>query len=148
MFIIYLKDLLTKVADNDIVSYADDSAVITAGETREVTINKMNKLSAEIDVWLAANKLTLNANKTIYITFGNYCDSVPINLEVKIKDKLLDRVEYCRYLGVIIDYNSKWNEHIKYLVNKTKNLTFAFCRLSKFMENRTLMVTYSQYCKL
>lgn len=92
--------------------------MITEGETWKETINEMNKSLAEIDVGLADKKLILNANIMVYITFGNYCDSVPINLYVKIKDKLLDRVECCKYLGVLIDYNLKWNKHIEYLVNE------------------------------
>ena len=34
--------------------------------------------------WLVFNKLTLNTNKTVYMTFGSYCDSVPNALHIKL----------------------------------------------------------------
>ena len=33
--------------------------------------------------WLASDKLSLNVNKTVYMTFGLYCNSVPKDLSIK-----------------------------------------------------------------
>ena len=50
---------------------------------------KMNKSLEHIANWLAINKLSLNTNKTVYMTMGNYSDSVPIKLDIEIhKQKL------------------------------------------------------------
>lgn len=50
------------------------------------------------------------------MTFGNYCDSVPTNIEILIEYQLLNSVEYCKYLGIICDYNVKWNKYDEYLL--------------------------------
>ena len=62
--------------ENSILSYADGSAVISSGKTWKEVESEMNQLLEEIAIWLALNKLTLHINKTVCITFGNYCDSV------------------------------------------------------------------------
>ena len=53
---------------------------------------------------------------------GNYCDSVPKHIEVKIRDKDLNRVEVYKYLGVMLDYNLNWNKHIQYIIKKNQIL--------------------------
>ena len=57
--------------------------------------------------WLAVNRLSLNISKTVYITFGAYSDSVPKEMEVKINNTKLTRLQNCKYLGVIFDSTMK-----------------------------------------
>ena len=85
----------------------------------------MNKYLKEVSTWLALNKLTLNVIKTTYITFGNYCDSVPKSLDIKTHNEKIQRVNMYKYLGVIFDYTLRWNEHINY----KKIKIFNFCIL-------------------
>ena len=71
---------------------------------------------------------------------GNYCDSVPNNLCVKIGYKELKRVEYCKYLGLYVDYNMKWDKHIEHIVNKTKYLLYVFAKFSSFIQPKILLI--------
>ena len=75
-----------------IVSYADDTAVISEGITWNDALVKMSQLLAQIGNWLAINKLSLNIEKSLYITFGNYCNSIPELTELKLESKQLKRV--------------------------------------------------------
>ena len=62
---------------DSVISYADDTAVITSDENWDDAMNKMNLILDYIANWLIVNKLTLNVEKTVFITFGSYGDSVP-----------------------------------------------------------------------
>lgn len=42
-------------------------------------------------MWLATNKL--NVNKTVYMTFENYFDSVPKRLNIVIQNQSVKRVD-------------------------------------------------------
>ena len=84
---------------------------------RKNYVNMTKKLE-NISSWLYCNRLLLNIEKSVYITFGNYCDSVPDNIEIKINGLNLMRAESCKYLGLIYDYNMKWNIHINNIVKK------------------------------
>ena len=88
------------------------------------------------------NKLTLNISKTVYITFGNYCDSILKHSDIYINKEKLKRVNSSKYLGVNFDCNLKWDEHINYLIKKTSYLNFAFYKINKFMQINTLKVIY------
>ena len=69
---------------NTILSYADDTVVISGDDTWASAQEKINKVLDKIANWLALNKLSLNTNKTVYMTVGNYCDSVPRKIEIEI----------------------------------------------------------------
>ena len=62
------------------------------------------------------DKLSLNIKKTVHMTFGNYCDSVPEELNIHIQGIELNRIEYCKYLGIVIDYKLRWDKHIEYII--------------------------------
>lgn len=104
------------------VSYGDDTTALTKGNT-----------------WEELNKIDLNIDKTVHITFGNYCNSVPLNMEIRITNKILNGVQNYKYSGVIIDFNLKWNKHIEFIINKAK-YPFIFHKLAKFMDSKMLMV--------
>ena len=145
LFIIYINDLLTELPPDAISAYADDTAIITSGDTWDKAQDSMNRYLFIIDQCLARNKLSLNVGKTVYITFGNYCDSVPNQIDIKIKDKEINRVESCKYLGIMFDYNLRWDKHIQYIIKKTKYLIYIFYKISKSMTIETLRMIYYAY---
>lgn len=142
LFLLYVNDLLTGLPDDIIVSFADDTAVISTGKNWLTVETNMNIYLNKIQQWLALNELSLNIDKTVFITFGIYCDSVPKEFNVQINGQSLKRVEDCKYLGIVFDYRMLWYKHIEYLISKTKFLICIFYKLSKFMLTETLRSLY------
>ena len=99
---------------NTILSYADDTVVISGDDTWVSAQEKMNKFFDKIANWLALNKLSLNTNKTVYMTVGSYYDSVPRKIEIEIHKQKI---------------NIKWDKHIQYIINKTKYLIYVFAKI-------------------
>ena len=66
---------------DNILSYADDTILIVSEDSWSAAQDNMK---------LALNKLSLNIQKTMYITFGNYSNSVPETLNIKIQNKKLE----------------------------------------------------------
>ena len=133
-FILYVNDLLRGMPKDTVMSYADD--------TWTSVQDKMNAYLQHMSNWLALNKLSLNIQKSMYITFGNYCNSVPDTLNIKIKNQQTKRVHSYKYLGIYFDFDMKWNRHTEYIINKIKYLLFIFAKLKKCMETKTLMIMY------
>lgn len=142
LFVIYINDMLTGIIDDLIISYADDTVILTEGKTWKEAEQKMNKSLRSIEIWLASNKLSLNTDKTVYVTFGNYKDSVPTDVQIRIYNINLKRVENCKYLGIFIDYKMKWNKHVNHVINKTKYLIYVFANFAKIMDSSTLLMLY------
>jgi hypothetical protein len=136
LFILYINDLMASI------SYADDSVVLEIGSTWRSVEADMNQMLIDIDTWFSHNKLSLNLEKTVFMTFGCYYDSVPDDINISIRGRQLKRVESHSYLGVLIDYNLRWEQHINKLVNKTKYLIFVFGRLRDVVDLATLRMMY------
>ena len=100
LFLLYINDLLESLTSDNIIAYADDTVIIASDDTWQNTEKTMNLYLKHVASWLAHNKLSLNINKTVYIAFGNYCDSVPSKLCVKIDNSELKRVDSYKYLGI------------------------------------------------
>ena len=90
-----------------ILSYADDTTITSTGSTWAEVEVEMNEYLTVVSTWLALNQLSSNVTKTVQITFGIYYDSVPTNINIRIGNKYLKRVENCKYLGIYFDYNFK-----------------------------------------
>ena len=104
LFIFYINDLLTSMPEGEINSFADDMAVISNGSNWLEEEKKVDLQLRNIFRWLVLNKLLLNMEKTIFITFGSYINGVPKNFSVQIDNKQNDRIDSCKYLGVHFDY--------------------------------------------
>ena len=115
LFLLYINDLLLDIAEDSIVSYADDTAVVTLEKTWKEVETKRNETLHKISTWLAHNKLSLNTHKTVHIEFGNQVDSTPKNLDISIQGTKIKRVENTKYLGIIFDSHMRWNKHIEYI---------------------------------
>jgi len=78
--------------------------------------------------WFVANKLSLSLDKTCYTIFGaSDADKVKINL--KIDNVILQKINCTKYLGIFIDSNLIWENHIDYIYNKIIKFVGIFYRI-------------------
>ena len=79
-------------------------SVVLNGSNRPEVEKKVDIQLRNIFRWLVLNKLSLNIEKMIFITFDSYVNSAPENFSVQINNKQINRVDSCKYLGVHFDY--------------------------------------------
>ena len=86
------------------ILYADDTGVVAndnnLDKLLEIPNDELNKLS----IWLKANKLSLNIDKTYYILFHRARIKLPDDyLNMYMNKCTLTGIECYKYLGVILD---------------------------------------------
>ena len=67
------------------------------------------------------NKLSLNIVKTKYSLFYKpaLVGDLPLKLpELSISNQGVKRASYTKFLGVLLEENILWKEHLKYIENK------------------------------
>ena len=108
----------------------------------------VNQELQKINEWFEANKLSLNVEKTKYSLFHKPSkrDDLPLLLpKLLIKKRKVERVESVKFLGVLLDENVSWKNHIKYIENKVaKNIGLLY-RAKLFSENNSLLTLYYSY---
>ena len=71
-----------------------------------------------INKWFTANKLKLSISKCVYTVFNLTKKSLNIRYDLSINSTKLIRVNSTKYLGVHIDEDQTWQNHIHYIINK------------------------------
>ena len=86
----------------------------------------MSKELANVSDWFNANKLSLNVKKTKYSFFhkSSKKDNIPLQLpNLNINGSTVESESSIKFLGVWIDENLTWRDHIHTVENKiAKNI--------------------------
>ena len=84
-------------------------------------------------------------DKTVFVTFGCYANSLSNDISIVINGKKIKRLSYTKYLGIQIDCYLRWDYHIDYIIIKTKYLQFVFYKIQEFMAVKQLIMVYHAF---
>ena len=77
----------------------------------------MNEELTEIVLWLKIKKIALAIKKTHYMLFKNRVVAEK-DMCFKLYNGAVTQVKKTKFLGIIIDCNLTWKEHISYISGK------------------------------
>lgn len=153
LFIIYINDLISTSNLFKYVIFADDTNILCSDENIHGLIDKVNTELKTVDDWFCANKLSLNIDKTNFMIFTTSQNQIPNNVVIKIRDTKINRVFSTNFLGIIIDQNLNWKEHIRKIALKISKSIGALFKIRHKLNIKTLMKIYHsiiyshlQYC--
>ena len=112
-------------------------------------MNDIYNASNKLEFVLYANKLSLNVKKTHYIIFHPYQKRLNYGINIKIFDSCvnkyfnLERKEYVKYLGAMIDNHLSWKHHINYVALKMSRNIGIVSKLRHFVPPKTLYGIYN-----
>jgi hypothetical protein len=120
LFLIYMNDIHKAVPNKDLKLFADDTNLFLFGSDLKILEAEANDCLKKLEFWFYANKLSLNTEKTCYTAFkcNNKAQLDLLTFSLIINGKQINKVSSCKYLGVYIDDNFQWNEHIDYVYKK------------------------------
>lgn len=90
LFILYINDIFNILLKNPVAAYADDTVITGVGKTWVEAQQNMEVYSDKVGKWLYNNYLTLNVDKSSYITSGYNRDSVPNNFELSTYNQTIN----------------------------------------------------------
>ena len=149
LFLIYVNDMYKASNKLEFFLFADDTNLLYANKNLRSLETVMNDELLKIVDWLTANKLSLNVKKTNYIIFHPYQKRLNYDVNIKILDSRvnkyfnLERKEYVKYLGVMIDNHLSWKHHINYVALKISRNIGILSKLRHFVPPKTLFGIYN-----
>ena len=126
LFLIYINDIGNAVPEETVKLFADDTNLFVAGKTIALANEKANQSITLLNQWFLANKLSLNTNKTCYMVFP---PDIAHSVHVELNGNDLLCVHNFKYLGVVIDDELKWTDHIMHVYKKLLKFTGIFYKL-------------------
>ena len=121
LFLVFINDLHRNLNHCNDIQFADDTTIYKGHRSMRYLKWCIEMDMQNISDWFKANKLTLNISKSVYMIFSrkNHTD-----IDLKLGDNKLPKVTTTKFLGMWIDQNLNWNEHLSKLKTKVKrNLT-------------------------
>ena len=94
--------------------FADDTTVLTSHKNLNVLINTFNVELSKISTWFKCNKLSLNISFKKFMHFQTTSSNpdIPIPYDIRIDGIPLHRKDYTKFLGITIDKQLTWSQHI------------------------------------
>ena len=121
LFLLYINDLPNCLSNSQPSMYADDTHLTNADNDNCSIEASLNHDLSNINRWLIAIKLTLNMTKTEFMFIGSRqkLNSLAVLPALEINGTQLKRVNFTKSLGVLIDENLTWSNHINTISKKS-----------------------------
>ena len=102
----------------------------------------INEELKKVSDWLDVNKLSLNVTKSNFVMFHSPEKKISFSLNIYVNDKLLQERACIKYLGVMIDTNLRWKEHVNYLSKKIKRSIGLLSKIRYYVDLSCLFKLY------
>uniref|UniRef100_A0A1B6FRU9 Reverse transcriptase domain-containing protein n=1 Tax=Cuerna arida TaxID=1464854 RepID=A0A1B6FRU9_9HEMI len=144
LFVCYLTGLPSISEENsfDMVLYADDANLVFSGKNPHEIEYRAGLEMLKIKQFLNSAHLLLNTNKTNFISFHTKQNRNPLNPIITIEDYSVEQLTDTKFLGLIIDCNLSWDEHVKFLTKKLSSGLYALRRMKHYCNLTTLKTIY------
>ena len=141
LFILYINDMCNVSNLLKFILFADDTNIFCSGKDLQKLSNLITQELYKLTDWFAANKLSLNVSKTNFMIFSN-AKKVE-ELQVKINNTAITRVNATKFLGVFIDEKLNWKEHIKFVKAKLSKSMFMLNRAKHVLQYDAMLMLYN-----
>ena len=142
LFLIYINDLNQAIKFCKVHHFADDPNLLHFNKS----VAKLNKLvnldMKNLNVWLNANKISLNVDKTELVIFKHQRKKLDTEIKIKLKRKRLYPSQSVRYLGIKIDQNLNWKDHINDIAIKLNRANALLFKIRSFVNVTILKTIY------
>ncbi len=141
LFLIYMNDLPSCLSHSRVILFADDTTLFASSSDLKVLYDNVNTdLKCLLD-WFRANKLSLNTNKTNYLLISpnrNYTN----DYLVMVGDDKIEKKACCKFLGLMIDDQLRWTDHILYIHSKLSKSLYALNRSKNLVPCKYIKTMY------
>ena len=139
LFLVFINDLHRNLNHCNDIQFADDTTIYKGYRSMRYLKWCIEMDLNNISDWFRANKLTLNISKSVYMIFSkkNHND-----IDLKLGDTKLPKVTTTKFLGMWIDQNLNWNEHLCKLKTKIKRNLILLKIGKKYLNTHTKKMLY------
>ena len=98
------------------VLFADDTTVYVQHDSVDCAIQILNAELTKLAEWFDCNKLTLNVNNTQMLMSRK--KNMNPQVDVILRNAAIQKVNKTKFLGLIVDQNLNWKDHISMVSHK------------------------------
>lgn len=144
LFNIYINDLFKTFHSLPClpVAYADDINVVFQSSSGHQAVIEVSNLLTRIGEWMHANKLTINDNKTTFMSFRSSRSSLDFLNEMSASVGGLSFSSSTRLLGLYVDEHLNWSVHLNHLCGRLSSACYGLRSMSQHCNRHILRTLY------
>ena len=142
LFQIYINDIENCSKILSFVLYPDDTNAFYSNSCLKTLASTIQNEMNEVVQWLNANKLSINASKTKFVIFKSKNKSQHQEIIVKINNDIVEQVPCVKFLGVLIDQELTWKNHISSVLKNIIKSAGLIAKLRHFTNKNTSKLIY------
>ena len=119
LFNIFCNDIYINIKHCKIILFVDDTTLYESHRNLTYLNYMIQEDIKNLSSWFKANKLSLNIQKTVAMLFlPRKSTNKSTNLTLEIDTEPLPVVSQTKFLGITIDNQLSWNEHVNNIIRK------------------------------
>lgn len=143
LFILYVNDIISSSNIFHQVVFADDTNLFLSHKNLDILQKLVNEELVKVDSWFKYNKLSVNVSKTKCIIFRSNRSRTNIeSIQIKIHNKVIERVENIKFLGIYLDESLNFKQHIEFLIKELSKYVGLFYKLRYDLPFDALLTLY------
>ena len=143
LFLIYINDLPTASKSLSFFLFADDTNIYCESDDLQLLTQKINRELKKVKRWLDTNKLALNLGKTNFVLFHSSRKNLTEEFNIKVGKHHIQRTNYVKFLGVIMDEHLSWKFHTTELCKKLSKTAGIFFKVRHYVPLLTLITLFN-----
>ena len=126
------------------VLFADDTNIFVSGKNEKEAYKNANKVLNDVHNYMVINQLHINMEKSVHMHFRPSLNAEERLTSARVRehgsenvlklgDQKLKKVDKIKFLGVIIDENLNWEEHVEHMIKKLNSSIVMIKCIIKFI---------------
>ena len=142
LFIIYINDLHFKLLRTTVQLFVDNACLLISNICKKTLQDEAKTELENLHLWMDANKLTLNSSKSNVLLINSKLRDKGKFDNMKIKKSEICITSTVKYLGIYIDEELNFKNHIASIVAKISRGVSISYKIKNFLQTSTLLCVY------
>ena len=144
LFLIYVNDISISTDFFKMILFADDTTLMFSLKSNAAYCNNLiNSELAKLATYFNCNRLSLNVSKSRFMMFHQPQKKNLPNFIFNINGAEILKTETFNFLGLTINSQIKWHDHISNIISKISRIAGVFNKLKYTLPSRVLLLLYN-----
>ena len=148
LFLLFINDLPLYTSNVFTDLYADDTTLYDVQNSMEQIENNLQSSLNNLQIWCRSNGMILNSSKTKVMLVTTYQKRQRLTndqFDLTYNKESLNMISNDKILGVFVDNNLTWSNHIKHLTKKIASSIWLLSKIKKFLSQAHRVQFYKSY---
>ena len=143
IFLLYINDISYVSEHLHFTLFADDTTILLSDPNLKYSLSVAETYFVVVFDWFISNRLLINFKKTNFIIFGH--SHLTPDCTLSISNNVILRTNVCKFLGIFIDENLNWSNHMDHTCSKLSKAIGMIKVAQMYMPRAVLMSMFQAF---